>query len=162
MLLLTLTSPNTVTSLPLMSVAVILSPTHMLTLSHTENSPRCNTGCAVLLVLAVLLREPALLRNPVFCPCPDTGGGCVLNSTRGDRKCLFLKNLGSMVIFIASLLPIVQVEWPWDVCGAALGMWCLLLRWVLSRDCSAGYSSGALSSDFGAACVPIKKAIIRV
>lgn len=150
-----LTSPNTVTSLPLMSVAVVLSPTHMLTLSHTENSPRCSTGCVVLLALAVLLR------NPVFCPCPDTGGGCVLNSTRGDRKRL-LKNFESMVIFIASLPPIVQAEWPLDVCGAALVTWCLLLRWVLSRACSAGYSSGALSSDFGAACVPIKKARIRV
>lgn len=157
-----LTSPNTVTSLPLMSVAVVLSPTHMLTLSHTENSPRCNTGCAVLLVLAVLLRETALLSCPIFCPCPDTGGGRVLNRTRGDRKRFFLNKFGSMVIFISSLLPVVQVEWLWVVCGAALEMWCPLLWWDLGRECSAGYSSGALSSDFGAACVPMKKAIIRV
>ena len=33
-------SPSTITSLPLMSVAVVLSPTHTLMLSHTENSPR--------------------------------------------------------------------------------------------------------------------------
>lgn len=159
-LLLMLTSPNTVTSLPLMSVAVVLSPTHMLTLSHTENSPRCNTGCAVLLVLAVLLREPAPLRNPALCP--DTGGGCVLNSTRGERKRRLLKNLGSTVILRASVLPIVHVGWPRDVCGAAWGAWCPSPPWGLSREGSAGYSSGASSSDFGAACVPIKKATVRV
>lgn len=43
-LLLMFTSPSTVTSLPLMSVAVVLSPTHTLTLSHTENSPMWKTG----------------------------------------------------------------------------------------------------------------------
>lgn len=157
-----LTSPSTVTSLPLMSVAVVLSPTHMLTLSHTENSPRCSTGCAVLLVLAVLLRETALLRNPVLCPFLDTGGGCVLNRTREDRKRFFLKKFWSIAIFKSSVPSGIQAKRPWVVCGAALAMCCPLLCCVLGKECSAGYSSGPLSSDFGAACVPIKKAIIRV
>lgn len=75
---------STVTSLPEMSVALVLLPTQTLTLSHTEYTPRC-WGCLRVLLLT---------------PCPPAGsasGGCELKSTLGERWRRLLKSLGSTV-----------------------------------------------------------------